>query len=124
MPLKFYICPICNQIHFRLTDNGNPMTCCGCVSEELISCMDQEDSEDHRAMIRKIGNFVTIRVGDAHPMMEVHHIQFIFLETNQGFLYKDLRGKSTPEADFILGKKEEIVNVHVLCNLHRLWSLN
>jgi superoxide reductase len=124
MSRTFYHCPHCQQVHTRLIDHGMPMTCCGEETHVLIKNNDAADSKMHRANIKKIGNFVTIEVGDDHPMMEIHHIQYLFLETNQGFQFKDVSQLPKAKADFILAKGEDILNVHVFCNIHLLWSLS
>jgi len=96
----------------RLIDCDNRITCCDGVSEEFDKGNDPEECKNHQPMIHKIGNFVTIHV-DNHPMLDVHHILFIFLETNQGFQFKDVSRELVAKADFILAKAEEIVDVNV-----------
>jgi len=121
--MRFYYCSICNQLQIQILDSGNKMSCCENPVDELISHQATGEGDEHRPIIRKIGNFVSITVED-HPMIDVHYLSFIFMETNQGFQYKYLVKNSLPKADFILAKNEEIVNVYVFCNVHLLWSLN
>ncbi|MFW5895027.1 MAG: desulfoferrodoxin family protein [Bacillota bacterium] len=107
-----------------LFDNNHPPACCDEPMDELEHNKAEEATDPHFPKIRKTGNFVTISVGDDHPMVDVHHIAMIFMETNQGFQYKDLSDQSEAKADFILAKGESIVNVYVYCNVHQLWTLH
>lgn len=121
--MRFFYCPECNQVHIRLIDSDKPIVCCENPVEELVNNPISDELDEHKPTIRKIGNFVTITV-DHHPMLDIHHLLFIFLETNQGFQYKYLKQDSLPKVEFILAQNEEIVNVFVYCNVHLLWTMN
>jgi superoxide reductase len=99
------------------------MTCCGSDTEVLGENLIHEEALNHKPIIRKIGNFVTISVDRSHPMVDVHHISFICMETNKGFQYKKLLLETNVKADFILANDEEIINVYMYCNIHQLWNL-
>lgn len=122
--MKFYRCSTCDQVHTNLIDSNKKTTCCGEEVEELIANDIKDELSNHRPLIRKTGNFVTITVDNNHPIIDVHRIDFVFLETNQGFQYKKVPLNQVVKADFILAKEEEIVNVYIYCNLHLLWSLH
>lgn len=121
--MKFYRCSNCDQLHMNLIDNNSQMMCCDTQTEEVIENSIEDEYENHKPLVRKVGNFVTISLNNNHPMIDVHHIDFIFLETNQGFQYKKVSTNSVAKVDFILAKEEEIVNVYVYCNLHSLYKL-
>lgn len=118
--MKFYTCPTCNQISYVINDQEKPISCCGHDMIELIANIEDENDE-HQINLRKVGNFLTVSID--HKMLDVHKISFIFLETNQGFSYKDLRDSQQAKADFILSNHEEVVNCYALCNIHELYSL-
>lgn len=123
--MKFYICKNCNQVHIKLIDYELPAYCCEKKVDEIIINSSAGEEHTHIPKIRKIGNFVTITVGqETHPMVDIHHISFILLETNQGVQYKYLKKNEPPLADFIIANNEEILNVYVYCTIHSLWSLN
>ncbi|MFW5913537.1 MAG: desulfoferrodoxin family protein [Bacillota bacterium] len=122
--MKFYTCSICNQLFLTLFDEGKKPVCCDEAMLALENKKADDKTDDHFPKIRKVGNFVTISVGDGHPMVDVHHIAMIFMKTNQGFQYRDLSEKSEAKADFILAKGETILNAYVYCNVHQLWSLH
>lgn len=123
--MKFYYCKNCNQIYVKIIDYNLPFYCCDHQAEEIIPYCCNEHDKIHTPQVRKIGNFVTIIVGeDPHPMVDIHYISFIVLETNQGIQYKYLKKNESPIADFIVANNEEILNVYVYCTLHSLWSLH
>ena len=63
---------------------------------------------------------IKVEVGSvAHPMLEEHHISFIYVETENGGIRVDLKEK--PEAVVFLGD-EKAVAVYEYCNLHGLWK--
>ncbi|MDD3477565.1 MAG: desulfoferrodoxin family protein [Candidatus Izemoplasmatales bacterium] len=117
--MEFYGCKVCNQVVLKLIETESKMTCC---EEEMskLTCQVAPEEDEHRPIIRKIGNFVTITVN--HPMLEVHRILSLFLETNRGFSIVNLEDQVEAIGHFILAKDEEIKNAYVYCNVHELWS--
>lgn len=122
--MKFVVCPICDQVYAKVVDHGTRVMCCNHSTEDIIKNNQKEQSEEHRPLIRKIGNFVTVTVGPNHPMIETHFISAIFLETSLGFQYKNIASKDEAKAEFILANDEEIINVYTYCNVHLLHSLH
>lgn len=119
----FYYCKGCNQVIYKLISEDKLLTCCGHKMEELKSNIEPNLRDEHLPVIRKTGNFVTVTVGNKHPMLDIHRISFIMIETNQGNMYKDTEHLEDAKASFILANQEEIVNIYVYCSVHRLWSL-
>lgn len=79
--------------------------------------------EKHVPVIMKDGNKVNIAVGEvAHPMQDVHFIEWISIETNKGFQVKYLNPEDKPEASFVLLDDEKLLNAYAYCNLHGLWK--
>lgn len=77
--------------------------------------------EKHVPVIEQHGDHVTVKVGSvAHPMLDVHYIEWIILETATGFQKKDLKPGEAPEADFAV--TEPVVAAYEYCNLHGLWK--
>ena len=77
--------------------------------------------EKHVPVIEQQGDHVTVKVGSVpHPMLDVHWIEWIILETQSGFQKKDLTPDDKPEADFAV--TEPIVAAYEYCNLHGLWK--
>lgn len=64
---------------------------------------------------------ITVKVGEvAHPMLEEHFIQWIYLETDKGGHRIALNPGDKPEAVFNLVDEKPIA-VYELCNIHGLW---
>ena len=56
-------------------------------------------------------------------MLEEHFIEWITLNTNQGYLQrKQLTRDQEPVADFSLCDGEQVEEVYAYCNLHGLWK--
>lgn len=121
--MKFYKCNQCETIFTKLIDKDNSITCCEEESMVLENNEDIKEKQNHIPHIRKTGNFITVTVGNNHPMVEVHFIEFVCLETNKGVQFRKFSFNQDLKADFILAKEEEIKNVYVYCNLHGLSSL-
>lgn len=54
-----------------------------------------------------------------HPMLDVHYIEWIVLETATGYQKKELRPGAAPEASFAV--TEPVIAAYEYCNLHGLW---
>jgi len=54
-------------------------------------------------------------------MVDVHHIQWLYVETAQGGHIRYLHPGEAPRAVFELGD-ETPVAVYAYCNLHGLWT--
>ena len=97
--------------------------CCGKTMTKLEPNTTDGAMEKHVPVIEKDGNKVIVRVGSVeHPMLEAHYIQFIVLETKQGYQKKDLKPGDKPCAEFVLADGDEAVAAYEYCNLHGLWT--
>ena len=96
--------------------NGDPM-------ELFVPNTTDASLEKHVPVVKKDGAKVEIFVGEvAHPMQDVHFIEWISIETNKGFQVKYLNPEDKPEASFLLLEGEELVAAYAYCNLHGLWK--
>ena len=76
--------------------------------------------EKHVPVIEQTGDYVTVKVGSVeHPMLDVHYIEWIILETATGYQKHDLKPGDKPEAHFAV--TEAVVAAYDYCNLHGLW---
>ena len=93
------------------------------VGTELIPNTTDAAGEKHVPVIEVVGDTVTVKVGSVeHPSLEAHYIEFIALETTNGYQIKNLNPGDKPEADFALLDGEKVVAAYELCNLHGLWK--
>ena len=121
--MKFYVCKHCGNIITYLNNAGVPVVCCGEKMSELIPGTTDAAVEKHVPVVSVDGNVVTVKVGAVeHPMLDVHYIQWIVLQTNQGNYIKNLVPGQAPQASFILADEEQAVAAYEYCNLHGLWK--
>ena len=123
MAVKFYVCPHCGNIIFKVKDAKVPVVCCGQKMEELIPGTTDGAAEKHVPAVTVDGKNVRVKVGSVeHPMVEVHYIQWIALETKKGIQIHYLSPTEAPEAVFVVAEGDEPVAVYEYCNLHGLWK--
>ena len=58
----------------------------------------------------------------AHPMADVHFIEWIAIETTHGVQRKCLKPGQDPKAEFLLADGEKYIAAYAYCNLHGLWK--
>ncbi len=121
--MKFYRCAHCGNIVAYIHDSGVRAICCGEEMKELIPNITDAAGEKHVPFIGADGQTVTVAVGSVeHPMMDVHYIEWIMLETKQGRQRKALKPGDKPVAVFALVPGDEVVAAYEYCNLHGLWK--
>ena len=122
---KFYVCKKCGTM-VALVKKGHCIpTCCGDEMTELIAGEVEASKEKHIPVINVNGNIVTVTVGEVeHPMIDVHYIEWISIETNLGNQRKVLKPNDAPKAQFALLDDEKVVAAYAYCNLHGLWKAN
>lgn len=126
MSLKFYKCNTCGNIIVKIVDQDTTPSCCGKIMTELRPGMTDGALEKHVPSVGRNRNIVCVTVGSVeHPMEDMHHIEFIVLETTKGFTvkytYYEGCNNCAPRACFNLGEGEEPVAVYEYCNLHGLY---
>ena len=115
----FYQCKDCGSIMIQNERNS----CCVNDWEELLPNTTDAAGEKHVPVIEADGKNVTVKVGSVeHPMLPVHYITWIVLETNQGYQKKDLKPGEKPIAQFAVADGETVVAAYEYCNLHGLWK--
>lgn len=104
---------------FKTTD-GQIVINDSTAGTELIPNTVDAAYEKHVPVIEHHGDSVLIKVGSvAHPMLDVHWIEWIVLETDTGYQKKELKPGDAPEACFAV--TEPVVAAYEYCNLHGLW---
>lgn len=121
--LKLYKCAHCGNIVEMVKDSGVNPVCCGEDMRLLNANTTDAATEKHVPVAEIEGNKVNVKVGSVeHPMLEEHHIAYIWLETDLGVQRKVLDPVGKPEAEFVLAEGEKAVAVYEYCNLHGLWK--
>ena len=120
--MEFYRCEHCGNIVIKLTDKGVPVVCCGEPMKKLEPGATDGAFEKHVPAVTVDGSKVTVQVGEVeHPMLPEHFIQWIVLETAQGYQVKKLNAGDKPVAEFIVSDGDKAVAAYEYCNLHGLW---
>lgn len=123
MEQRYFRCKHCGNIIAMVQDKGVPIVCCGQKMTELVPGSSDGAAEKHVPVIEMDGNIVTVTVGEAvHPMLEVHFIEWISLQTKEGSQIKYLKPGEAPKAAFALCEGDELEAAYAYCNLHGLWK--
>ena len=106
---------------YPIHNAGVPLVCCGEKMKELVPNTVEASGEKHLPVAELSGSRLTVTVGAVeHPMADVHYIQWIFVETENGGQIRYLNPGQAPNVGFELGS-EKPVAVYAYCNLHGLW---
>ena len=90
---------------------------------ELVAGSVDAAKEKHVPVVTKKCKQVKVDVGSVtHPMTEEHLIEWVLIETVQGYQIKYLTASSAPVCDFALAGGDKLVAVYAYCNLHGLWK--
>ena len=81
---RFYRCNHCGNIIGMIHSAGVPVVCCGEKMQPLVPNTTDASGEKHVPVITVRGNEVHVAVGAAaHPMVEEHSLQWIYLQTKK-----------------------------------------
>ncbi|MBQ5954050.1 MAG: desulfoferrodoxin [Lachnospiraceae bacterium] len=123
MDVRFYRCGTCGQIVEMIEKKACPIMCCGKPMEEIVPGTTDAAVEKHVPVWEVKEGKVFVTVGAAeHPMLDVHYIEWIVLQTKGGVQRKALKPGDAPKAVFALLEGDEVEAVYAYCNLHSLWK--
>ena len=121
--MKFYYCDTCKSIFTFVNQPTEHINCCGNPIKELVPNSTVASVEKHVPVVERVGNHITVKVGkEAHPMLPEHYIEWVVIETTQGYQLRNLKPGDAPMAEFELSFNEEILNTYAYCNIHKLWK--
>ncbi len=120
--IKFFKCNHCGNVVIKLLDKSVPIFCCGEKMEEISANTMEASQEKHLPVVSFDNCMLDVKVGEvSHPMEAMHYINFIVVETNNGFSIVSLLPGKSPQAKIYIGKNK-VVAVYEYCNLHGLWK--
>ena len=123
MKLQFFICNHCGNIIAMIKDQGVPIKCCGENMQEITAGASEGAKEKHIPVYHINGETVTVSVGETeHPMTDEHYIDWVCIETEDGFQLKMLKTGMPAKISFSLSKDDKVKSVYAFCNLHSLWK--
>ena len=106
-----------------IKDQGVPIKCCGENMKEITAGASEGAKEKHTPVYHINGETVTVSVGETeHPMAPEHYIDWVCIETEEGFQFKKLKSDMPAKASFLLTKDDKLKSVYAFCNLHSLWK--
>ena len=121
--MNFYKCERCKNIIIHVKEERVPVSCCHELMKLLVPNTEDAASDKHVPVVTKTDNVAIVEIGSVpHPMIDVHYIEWIVLETNKGYYIKHLNPGDLPKAQFKLTENEEILAAYEHCNLHGLWK--
>ncbi len=91
--------------------------------KELTACSTDGAKEKHLPVVTKRGKQVKVDVGSVtHPMTAEHLIEWVALETENGYQIEYLAADKAPTCAFTVAEGDRAVAVYAFCNLHGLWK--
>ena len=122
MEQKYYICETCGNLVEMVKSAGVPLMCCGKPMKELVPGSVDAAQEKHVPVWEVKDGKVCVQVGSVeHPMLPEHYIEWISLQTAQGYQRKMLNPGDAPKVEVALCDGDEVKAVYAYCNIHGLW---
>ena len=119
----FFGCKHCGNIVAMIKNSGVSIQCCCEDMQEIIPGTTEASQEKHIPVYKTEGDTVIVSVGSTlHPMAPEHYIEWVCIESEDGFQYKILSPNTPPKATFLLSKGESVKAVYAFCNHHNLWK--
>ena len=118
----FLKCDICGNVVGMIDDMKANMVCCGQAMRTMTPNTVDASQEKHIPVARREGDNLIVNVGSAlHPMTEEHHIDFIYIETENGGKRRCLKVGQEPTIK-VCYCDDKPVAVYAYCNLHGMWK--
>jgi superoxide reductase len=118
---EIYKCDICGNVVEVLHTGAGELVCCGQAMKLREANTVDASSEKHVPIIERVENGFRVVVGStAHPMEDVHHIEWIELIADEKVFRRFLRPGQEPSAEFAIKADKLIAREY--CNIHGLWQ--
>ncbi len=122
MEKKFFRCKHCGNLVEVIHASGVSIVCCGEEMELLVPNVTEAAGEKHLPVVNVEGDIMQVNIGEVnHPMVDVHYIEWVYLETTNGCQRKHLKPGDSPSVTFDIGDDKPIA-VYAYCNIHGLWK--
>ena len=121
--VKFYKCALCGSVVAKLNAIGCDPSCCGETMKELRVGTVDAALEKHVPVVAEKDGKVYVQIGSAaHPMVEDHWIEWVYLLTDKGGSFHFLNPGDEPKTVFSILEDEVVLEVYAYCNKHGLWK--
>ena len=124
MEEKFFYCDSCGNLALLLIASGVVPECCGEEMTMLEAKSADDGHEKHVPVVQRLSaNKISISIGSTpHPMTATHLIEFVCLQTTNGFVMRHLSAGDKPEVEMRFTGRP--IAVYAYCNIHGLWHTN
>ena len=123
MALHFYRCNHCGNIIIKTHDSKVPVMCCGEKMALLVPNTGDGAGEKHVPYVSRDMFHFFVNVGEiSHPMVDNHYIEWVAIETKNGFQVQFLKPGQDPRVDFMVPLDESVIAAYAYCNLHGLYK--
>ncbi len=118
--VSFFRCKHCGNMVALIKAGGGTLVCCGEQMELLVPNTVDAAVEKHVPVSVRNNGSISVEVGSvAHPMVDVHYIEWIAVVGDEGIEIIYLHPGDDPKATFSDKKNAE---VYEYCNIHGLWK--
>ncbi len=118
--VAFYRCKHCGNIVELIKKGGGTLVCCGDPMELLVPNTSDGAVEKHVPVGERKDGKIYVEIGSvAHPMLDVHYIEWIAVVGDEGVERIPLFPGDEPKAVFA---DKALADVYAYCNLHGLWK--
>lgn len=119
--LQVYKCEVCGNMVEVVHASAGTLVCCNQNMKLMEENTVDAAKEKHVPVIEKKEGGFLVKVGSvAHPMQDVHWIEWVQLLADGKAYRQFLNPGDTPEAFFKIDAKD--VSAREYCNLHGLWK--
>lgn len=122
MEQKFFFCRHCKTVVGVTNGSAASLSCCGERMQPLKEHNSYDEGwERHLPVVERDGDDLVVKVGRVeHPMLDDHHLDWIYVETLRGGCRQICL--DSPKATF--HPTGMPIAVYAYCNNHGLWKLN
>lgn len=119
---EIYKCSVCGNIVEVVHASSGELVCCGKPMVKQIPGSVEAATEKHIPVIEKVDGGYKVKVGEiAHPMLDVHFIEWIELVCACGRVQRQYL-KPGDRSEVFFKSDAEKVTAREYCNLHGLWE--
>ncbi len=119
---QVYYCPVCGNMVEVVKGGAGKLVCCGKPMELMQENAADAAKEKHIPILTREGSKIKVSVGSiAHPMEDVHFIDWVEMLAEGRVTRKYLKPGMAPEVTFCVDPQAEVV-IRAYCNKHGLWK--
>ena len=120
--VRFYRCPICDNIIGLIDGDMEHITCCGKQMEQMIANTTDVAVEKHVPVVERVEDEIVVKVGEVeHPMEKDHYIMWIAQVSDNRTTRVRLYPEQAIKTRFPYIKD---ATIYAYCNKHGLWKTN